>query len=140
MCYQVSEECAKQFGGLLRDLNNPHTLGLDATEALFLDDNIILVEGQEDVQIYRRIAKELGIDLRGEFFGWGAGGASKMPMMLQLFQDLGYKHVTGLFDGDKRDLADEMREQYPQYHILTLEKDDVRDKPACTKKEEGPTH
>lgn len=140
MCYQITEDCAKQFGGLLRDLNNPHTLGLDATEALFLEDNIILVEGQEDVLIYRRIAKELGIDLRGEFFGWGAGGAPKMPLMLRLFRDLGYKHVTALFDGDKRDLAKEMEEEYPQYHILVLKKDDVRDKPACTKKEEGPTH
>ena len=46
-CYSISDECRHSFGGILHDLNNPHTLGIEANEAFFLEDSIILVEGQE---------------------------------------------------------------------------------------------
>ena len=48
----VSDECRESFRGILRDLNNPHTLGIEANEAFFLEDSIILVEGQEDVRLH----------------------------------------------------------------------------------------
>lgn len=132
-CYRISQECADKFRGILRDMNNPHTLGTDATEALFLEDRVILVEGQEDVVIYNHISDELGIPIAGTFFGWGVGGATKMPAMLHLFKDLGYKHVVAVFDGDKATEAEESQKEYPEFKIITLSKDDIRDKPACTK-------
>lgn len=136
VCYKVTPECAEKFAGILRDMNNPHVLGIDATEALFLEDEIILVEGQEDVVIFNRLSELLDIPIDGTFFGWGVGGASKMATMLHLFKDLGYKHVVAIFDGDKAEDARDIEAAYPQYKILVLPKDDIRDKPPCTNKKE----
>ena len=69
----------------MRDINNPHVLGIEANEALFLGDNIILVEGQEDVVILNKICKDLKLELNGDFYGWGVGGAHKMGTFLLLF-------------------------------------------------------
>lgn len=135
VCYHISQACAAKFAGILKDLNNPHTLGLDATEALFLEDYIILVEGQEDVVIFNRLSEELNIPIEGTFFGWGVGGASKMSAMLHLFHDLGYKNVVAIFDGDKAAEAEINQKDYPDYQIVVLPKDDIRDKPPCTRKE-----
>ena len=134
-CYHISQECAEKFAGILRDLNNPHTLGLDATEALFLDDKIILVEGQEDVVIFDKLSEELNIPIEGTFFGWGVGGASKMSAMLHLFHDLGYKSVVAIFDGDKATDAEKSQVDYPDYRVIILPQDDIRDKPPCTRKD-----
>ena len=99
-------------------------------EAFFLEDKIILVEGQEDVVIYNKIAAELGLSFKGNFFGWGVGGASKMKAFLQLFRDLGYKHVVAIFDGDKAAEAAEARTGFPGSHVFVLEEADIRDKEA----------
>lgn len=101
-CYMISNECRSSFGGILRDLNNPHTLGIEANEAFFLEDSIILVEGQEDVVIFNKITKKLNLTLKGNFFGWGVGGASKMKAFLILFKDLGYKKLLQFLTVIKR--------------------------------------
>jgi hypothetical protein len=61
-------------------------MGLDAREAFFLDDGVILVEGQEDVLAYRRALKEMEIEIPGHFFGWGVGGAPKMRIIAKLLR------------------------------------------------------
>lgn len=129
-CFCLSDECDRRFAGMLRELDNPHILGIEANETFFLEDRIILVEGQEDVVIYQKIARELNIPIKGSFFGWGAGGAEKMKIFLMLFRDLGYRHVVALLDGDKHDLAEDLRREFAEtgYTIMTLETDDIRDK------------
>lgn len=129
-CYQMSEGCRGLFTGIMRDLNNPHTLGLEANEVFFLEDKIILVEGQEDVVIFNRICNQLGKDLQGNFYGWGVGGAPKMRAFLMLFQDMGYKHVVSILDGDQKELSNELRTEFskPEYMFLVLPTDDIRDK------------
>lgn len=130
VCFCISENCRKQFKGILNDINNPHTLGLDANEVFFLDDSIILVEGQEDVVILDRLSKELEIKIAGTFFGWGVGGAPKMNAFLNLFKDLGYKRVVVILDGDKSEEAEKLSEEFAEcnYKIITLATDDIRDK------------
>ena len=113
-CYMISDECRDSFGGILRDLNNPHTLGIEANEAFFLEDSIILVEGQEDVVILNKMSKELNKTLKGNFFGWGVGGAPKMKAFLILFKDLGYKKIVSILDGDKADDAEKLRAEFPE--------------------------
>lgn len=127
-CYTISEKTRKNFKGLLYDLNNPHTLGIEANEVFFLEDSIILVEGQEDVVIYNKIAKDLNLSFKGNFYGWGAGGANKIGLFLTLFEELGYKKVVAILDGDKLDDAKKLREEFPNYKIITLKENDVRDK------------
>jgi len=129
-CYNISEDCRSRFKGIPQDTNNPHTLGIEANEALFLGDSIILVEGQEDVVIFNKISKELSIKLKGDFFGWGVGGAPKMRAFLTLFKDLGYKHIVGILDGDKAEEAQELSDEFSaqSYKIITLKENDIRDK------------
>ena len=128
VCYSISETSRKKSSGVLHDLNNPHTLGLEANEVFFCEDSVILVEGQEDVVIFKKIVDELGMNIKGNFFGWGVGGAEKMRMFLQLFKDLGYKRIVAVLDGDKKDLADALKNEFNCFQILTLREDDIRDK------------
>jgi hypothetical protein len=57
--------------GPVENANNPHVFGIDACEVFILDDQVVLVEGQEDVVVYRRIAEQLKREMPREFFGWG---------------------------------------------------------------------
>ena len=129
-CYHISENCRLMFSGIIKDLNNPHTLGLDANEVFFLEDKIILVEGQEDVVIFKKIAQKLNININGDFFGRGVGGAPKMKAFLSLFKDMGYKHVVAILDGDKKDTSDELEKDFSEvgYKFFVLPTDDIRDK------------
>lgn len=96
--------------------------------AQFLGDNIILVEGQEDVVILNKICKDLKLELNGDFYGWGVGGAPKMGTFLLLFQELGYKHVVAILDGDKKEDSERLKIKFQRYKIITLKTDDIRDK------------
>lgn len=127
-CYTITDTTRSAFKNLMKDVNNPHVLGIEANEALFLEDNIILVEGQEDVVILNKICRELKLELNGSFYGWGVGGATKMEAFLMLFQELGYKHVVAILDGDKKDDAERLKDRFTQFTIITLVADDIRDK------------
>ncbi|MYC64653.1 MAG: AAA family ATPase [Caldilineaceae bacterium SB0661_bin_34] len=134
----LSSETAKSVGRLLRDDHNPHTLGLDAREALFREDGVIVVEGQEDVIFYPKILDQLADrnhlsrclaeEIRDRLFGWGAGGAGKVRTLLALFRDLGFAQVAAILDGDQRDLMSELQQDFPQYDIHAIPADDVRSK------------
>lgn len=82
------------------DVNNPHPLGLESIETFFLEDRIILVEGQEDKIHYSRIIKQLGLELKGEIHGWGVGGAQKAKFLVKLLLELGFEKIAIIFDGD----------------------------------------
>ena len=127
-CYYLKNDCRNNISGIIKDINNPHVLGISANEIFFLEDRIVLVEGQEDVVIYKKIASDIGKSFEGEFFGWGVGGAPKMQIFLSMFKDLGYKKVVAIFDGDKKDEAEELEKQFTKYHFVILKEDDIRDK------------
>lgn len=118
----------KFIKGLMTNLNNPHILGLEAKELFFIEDNIIITEGQEDVVIFPKICKELNVNLKASLFSWGAGGAENISKVLNMLSNLGYKKVTAIFDGDKESEYTKCLNDYPSYNILILFKDDIRDK------------
>ena len=120
---------------MITNLNNPHILGLEAKELFFLEDNVIITEGQEDVVIIPKICKELGVELKPSLFGWGAGGASNIKKVLKLLSNLGYEKVTAIFDGDKSNDYEECLNIYQNYDIEILPKDDIRDKKQINIKE-----
>jgi len=126
--FNLSDENKCHIKGLIKDLNNPHVLGLNANEAFFLENKIILVEGQEDVVILNRLLDEKTLDLDGEFFGWGVGGAPKMEIFLSIFKNLGYTKICAILDGDKKEDYLALKEKYPEYHFIILPEDDIRDK------------
>lgn len=127
-CYSTNNIFQDKCRKIKNDLNNPHLLGLDSNEVFFLEDNIILVEGQEDVVIYQKILNQLKIDLEGTFFGWGAGGADRMEHFLTLFKILGYKHVVAILDSDKNKTAEKLRLSFSEYRVESISCPDIRDK------------
>jgi predicted ATPase len=128
--FQLDNDLVAELEGLQRDVNNPHILGLSAREAFFLDDRIVLVEGQEDVVIYPKILEQLGMSVSGEFFGWGVGGADKMAKIAGLLRQLGFQRVAAILDGDKKDKLPGLREEFPDFLFLAIPADDVRCKKA----------
>jgi predicted ATP-dependent endonuclease of OLD family len=125
---KISDDIRKKMGSFMNDTHNPHVLGLDSKEIFFLEDNIILVEGQEDVIYYKKILKDLEKKLDGEFYGWGVGGAEKMHLIAHLLNELGYKKVIGILDGDKRTEKESLEEKYPDYRFLCIPAEDIRTK------------
>lgn len=126
--YQLTPPIIASIKASLGGLNNPHTYGLIASEVFFLYENIILVEGQEDVVIYRKILLDLGIKLEGDFYGWGVGGADNMKNIAGILKDLGFKKVVGILDADKAANIPGLLALFPTYSFLSINKDDVRDK------------
>lgn len=125
---QLDDDTKRLLSAFLCDLDQPHTLGLDAKEVFFLEDDVILVEGQEDAVIFPKIAKQMGLTIIGNIFGWGVGGAGKMETIIKIFQNLGYKKVKIIFDGDKKKEKDYLEKIYSDYDFFLLPADDIRDK------------
>lgn len=128
--FDLSADTVASLKGLLNDTNNPHILGLNAREVFFLEDGIVLVEGQEDVVCYQRILEQAGITIKGEFFGWGVGGADKMHIIASVLKSLGFNRVVGILDGNRADLVDGLNERFPNFRFIAIHADDVRTKPA----------
>jgi hypothetical protein len=105
---------------------------LNAREVFFLEDKIILVEGQDDVVSYRDISAQLEVRLNGEFFGWGVGGADNMRAIARILLDLGFEVVVGIVDANKAHVAEALRGEFPNYRFFTIPADDVRTKEAKT--------
>jgi len=126
---QLSRQTAKRIFGLLRNENNPHIFGLLAQEIFFVDDGIILVEGQEDVVFFNKVQTELG-RLSGTFFGWGVGGADNMERVACLLSELHFQRVVGILDGNRVELSARLQLQFPAYHFFSIPADDVRTKLA----------
>jgi len=128
--FQLQGSSIKRLRSLIANINNPHILGVSAKETFFLQDRVILVEGQEDVVIYPRLLEELDMALNGGFFGWGVGGAGNMETICMLLKDLGFQKVVGLLDRDKKALIPNLKECFPSFHFFSIPADDVRDKPS----------
>lgn len=127
--YQLSADGREVIEKLASgNIYNPHTFGLDARELFFQEDGIIVVEGQEDVLLFPNIAEQLGLDISASFFGWGAGGASNISFICFLLQDLGFKKVAAILDGDKADEVPKLKLDFPDYHFVHICADDIRTK------------
>ena len=126
--YKLSDGSKKYISGFIKNINQPHILGLEAKEIFFLEDNIILTEGQEDVVMYNLASKQLNIDIEGTFFGWGAGGASNIEKIADILKDLGYKKILAIFDGDKPKEKEIFCNKFQEYTAEIISVADVRDK------------
>lgn len=124
----LSKHAISKLAG--KNYYNPHVFGLDARELFFLEDHVILTEGQEDVMLYPLAAEQLEIPIVGSFFGWGAGGAGNIPHLCSILSDLGFKKVAGLLDGDKTSEAKQLAELFPTYFFRCIPAKDIRTKPA----------
>ncbi len=134
LIYRLSKESKENIENQLADRSNLHTLGLEANEAFFLEDDIILTEGQDDVFYYNKYFKTEHPEMKGSFFGWGTGGADKMKFIAQILKDLGFKKVFGILDSDREEICKSLQNQFKDYKFVTISAKDVRDKKEVTAK------
>ena len=132
----LSEEIADKFDRFTRNYNNPHVFGLTSKEVFFLDDNIILTEGQEDVIFYNKLLNQLNLDMNAKFYGWGVGGAGNMDFFSQILKELGFKKVIGVLDNDKQHMLEELNQNFGDFRYLCIPADDIRTKEARPAMEE----
>lgn len=126
---QPSPESISQLDRIRRkDLNNPHILGNDANETLFLDDKVLLVEGQEDVVLLPRVFKSLNLPDPENYFGWGASGAPNMEKILVFLEELGFRYVAVVLDNNVPDIAERLRQRFPNYLVVEHPAEDIRTK------------
>ncbi|MDF2563327.1 MAG: hypothetical protein K0R99_4773 [Microbacterium sp.] len=111
---------------------NPHGLGLDANSTLFLDDGVIVVEGQEDAALLPVAFENLGLSFNGTIFGWGSGGATNIPRVLQLLRELGFKRVAAVLDNDVTSTFEAVERDFPEYLVVAIPAADIRDKPSTS--------
>lgn len=131
--FSLSEDSRKNLEGFLKNINQPHTLGIEAKEIFFLEDKIIVTEGQEDVIMYSKAAESIKSPLDGTFFGWGSGGASNITKIATILKDLGYQKVVAIFDGDKPEDENKFKQDFPMYDSQIISALDIRDKPKVNK-------
>ncbi|MCF7865175.1 MAG: ATP-binding protein [Candidatus Pacebacteria bacterium] len=127
--YQLEEKTTNDITPFLDNLNNPHILGLDASEIFFLEDNIILTEGQEDVVFLNKILEIKQIQTNGVFYGWGVGGAPNTRKVIKMLEDLGFKKITSILDNNMSSLACSLSKEFPKYNFVCIPTNDIRDKP-----------
>lgn len=124
--YELTSSTRDMVGKLLHDMNNPHTLGLDANEVFFLKDRVVLLEGQEDVMFLPRALNDLGKTLNATLYGWGVGGAQKMSTISSILKDLGFKKVGGVLDANVANEIPALKKDFPDFKYVTLPADDIR--------------
>jgi predicted ATPase len=130
----IDEQCRKYFKSFSHDINNPHIIGSDARSCLFAEDGFIITEGQEDVMLLPVILEELGLTNKIPFFGFGAGGASKINNIAYILKILGFQKIGAIFDGDKKSDYEKFNADFADvgYQSWILPVDDIRDKEAIT--------
>lgn len=127
---QVSRATIQDVSKARGDWRNPHALGVDANEALFLDDGVIVVEGQEDAILLPRAFEFVGVELVGTIFGWGSGGAGNVIKIVRLLKELGFSRIAAVVDNNRPDIVRTIRTDYPDVLIAEIPAADIRDKPA----------
>lgn len=126
--YELSEETRDGIKGIIADYQKPHILSLSANEIFFLNDDVILTEGQDDVICYKKIFEKYDFQTKASFFGWGAGGAQRVKQILNILKDLGYKKVFTILDNDQKDIIDDLKNEYKNYSFFAIATNDVRNK------------
>jgi len=112
---------------LSEDWQRPYLLDAAARE-IFFGENVVFVEGQEDVGLIKKFIKEEGFECKFEIFGYGSGGAGNIIAFLEMAEDLGI-NAGAIFDGDQRETERKAKMRFPHFCIKRLSKDDIRDKP-----------
>ena len=127
--FEMRDNTRKDIKGIVNDNNNINKiLSLDTRSVFFLDDNIILVEGQDDVIGYKTIFNNNNLKLNASFFGWGMGGANNAAKILNVLNDLGYSKVFTIFDNDQKELVSKCEADFPNYKFYAIVADDIRNK------------
>lgn len=115
----------------------PYLLDEVAKEILFMDDNILFLEGQEDVGLLSRE----NLITNANIFGYGVRGKDNFRFALEFVKDLGYKKVCCVLDNgaSESSIKTELESNYSDlgYKIVQWNREDIRDKEACSSSEKN---
>ncbi len=111
----------------------PYLLDEVAKEIFFSEDNLLFLEGQEDVGLLKR---ENAIP-NANIFGYGVRGKNNFQFSLQLAKDSGYRKVACILDAgeDELKIKNDLTTTFSDYKIIQWNKNDIRDKRAYESKE-----
>lgn len=111
---------------LIADWQKPNLLDAVSREVFFADE-VLFLEGQEDVGLLRKFTEEKGLEALPAF-GYGAGGAANIRFFLRMAEDLGIP-AAAIFDGDHAEMKLEVEREFPNSLVELLSAPDIRDKP-----------
>lgn len=126
--FELTEETKRRIIQLIEDKNNMHTFGLDANDIFFLQDNLIVTEGQDDVLCYKKIFNNYKFYPTAAFFGWGTGGKFNIYSVLSILNDMGYRKVFVIADSDATEIVEKSKCRFPNYGYYCIQADDVHEK------------
>lgn len=109
------------------NIQNPHSFGLEAKEVFFLEDNVLILEGQEDVVLWPKLLRNSN-DRNYEIFGWGAGGSSNIKHVISVLDKLGFKKIAAILDNDRPTDLDYIKNKFPNLFSGVIPAADIRTK------------
>lgn len=104
---------------------------------IFFSDNILFLEGQDDVGLLRNDGV---LDDAINLFGYGVRGFTNFQFALQLAQDIGIRKAGVIIDkGEKEDeMVQRLEQNFPKYCIVQWDREDIRDKEGyCSVGDDG---
>jgi hypothetical protein len=122
----LKPETVVDLNRLIADWQKPNLLDAVAREVFFADD-VVFVEGQEDVGLLRKFAEDRDLPPLPAF-GYGAGGFGNIKYFLRMAADLGIPSAA-IFDGDHAEAMEEAQQEFRGATIELLPTPDIRDKP-----------
>ena len=109
------------------------------SKEIFFQENILFLEGQEDVGLLQKYFHDQDINI----FGYGVRGYDQFEFALKLTSDLGIKKACIIIDSAKNPnvlpnenkITENLQNEYgKKYKIIQWRKTDIRDKPdPCDK-------
>lgn len=106
------------------------------SKELFFQDNVLFLEGQEDVGLLKSFFADHDINL----FGYGVRGYDNFELALELANDLGIKKAAVLIDSpsdlssskNENTIKENLEKKYQSYKVIQWSKTDIRDKESVT--------
>lgn len=129
-CTSSRLESNKDYGKFIDNnilsYQKPHLLDVAAKEILF-SDNILFLEGQEDVGLIKKWLSDNNIPQNFDIFGYGVGGETNIKLFLEMAKDLNILRVGAIYDKNTQSYKND-KKNYPDYLLLELPTNDIRDK------------
>jgi predicted ATP-dependent endonuclease of OLD family len=127
----------KTYESLIKGANwqQPYLFDTTAKE-IFFQENILFLEGQEDVGLLKDFFTSRDINI----FGYGSRGYTTFDIALQFAKDIGIQKAAVILDAPKdpaktpneNNVKEALEKKYPKYKILQWNKNDIRDKESHT--------
>lgn len=91
------------FNKIIKNIKQPYLVDFKAKD-LFFNDNILFLEGLDDVACFESFIASHHPDVNFTIFGYGCGGAGNIKSFLELCDYLGIK-AAAVFDGDAQGMG-----------------------------------